>query len=79
MDWNLADAKKRFSELVSKALEEGPQHVRRREDLVVVLSAAEYERLAGRRPRFKDYLMQGASFAGVDLERDPSPSRDVVL
>jgi hypothetical protein len=44
-----------------------------------VLSAAEYERLAGRRPSFKDFLMQGASLDGVDLERDPSPSRDVAL
>jgi antitoxin Phd len=77
--WNLADAKNRFSELVSKALHEGPQHVRRRKDAVVVLSEAEYERLSGRKPRFKDYLMRGEGLDEVDLARDKSPSRDVEL
>lgn len=79
MDWNLAEAKNRFSELVSKALTEGPQRVRRRKDAVIVLSAAEYERLSGKRPGFKDYLRKGESLTGVDLERDPSPGRGVEL
>lgn len=38
MDWRLADAKNRFSELVSKALAEGPQRVRRHKDTVVVVA-----------------------------------------
>lgn len=37
MDWRLADAKNRFSELVTKALTDGPQRVRRREQAVMVL------------------------------------------
>jgi prevent-host-death family protein len=44
-DWNLADAKNRFSELVNLALTKGPQRVRRRKDEVVVISAKDYERL----------------------------------
>lgn len=79
MTWNLADAKNRFSELVNKALKEGPQRVRRRNDAVVVVSAAEFERLSGRRPGFKDYLMLGEPLDGIDLERDSSPSRDADL
>jgi prevent-host-death family protein len=79
MEWNLADAKNRFSELVNRALTEGPQRVRRRKDEVVVVSGREYERLVGRRPGFKDYLLGGASFEGLDLTRDPGPGRDVVL
>ena len=47
MDWRLADAKNRFSELVNMALREGPQRVHRRSDEVVVISAQEYERLIG--------------------------------
>ncbi len=35
-DWAVADAKNRFSELVTKALEEGPQRVTRRGETVVV-------------------------------------------
>ena len=79
MEWNLADAKNRFSEAVNLALTQGPQWVRRRKDTVVVVAAEEYERLVGQRPAFKDYLSQGESFEGLDLTRDPSPSRDVAL
>jgi len=80
MSWNVADAQKRFRELIRKALEEGPQHVQhRRKDTVVVIASDEYERLSGQRQGFKDYLMRGASFEGLELERDQSPSRDVAL
>jgi len=76
MEWRLADVKNRFSELVNRALAEGPQRVRRRKDTVVVVAAEEYERLVGQRPAFKDYLSQGESFEGLDLTRDQSPGRD---
>ena len=76
MEWNLADAKNRFSELVTLALTKGPQRVRRRKDSVVVLAAEEYERLTGGRPSFKEYLTQGESLEGIDLERDGSSMRD---
>lgn len=78
-EWNLADAKNRFSELVTRALTQGPQRVRRRKDSVVVVAAEEFERLAGQRPRLKDYLTAGESFEGLNLERDQSPGRDVTL
>ena len=79
MDWNLADAKNRFSELVNLALTKGPQRVRRRKDEVVVISGREYDRLVGARPAFKEYLVRGESLVGLELERDPSAGRDVAL
>ncbi len=79
MEWNLADAKNRFSEVVTLALTQGPQRVHRREDTVVVVAAEEYERLVGQRPAFKDYLSQSESFEGLDLARDQSPGRDFPL
>jgi len=79
MEWQLADAKNRFSELVSQALRVGPQRVRRRNETVVVISAEEYEQLKGQRVSFKQYLLAGESLEGVDLTRDPSPMRDVSL
>ena len=79
MDWNLADAKNRFSEVVNLALTQGPQRVHRRKDTVVVVAAEEFERMQGERPSFKDYLVQGASFEGLDLRRDRSAGRDVSL
>lgn len=79
MDWQMADAKNRFSEVMNRAFREGPQRVRRRKEAVIVLAEGEYERLAGTRPDFKRYLIQGESLAGVELPRDQSLGRDVLL
>ena len=59
MDWRLADAKNRFSELVTRALAEGPQRVRRHNDAVVVVAERDYEKLTGKRPDFKEFLLRG--------------------
>ncbi len=79
MEWNLAEAKNRFSEVVNLALTQGPLRVRRRKDTVVVVAEELYERLVGQRTSFKDYLSQGESFEGLDLSRDQSPGRDFPL
>ena len=80
MEWRLADAKNRFSELVKRALAEGPQRVVRREDAVVVLAEHDYQKLTGKRVGFKEFLMgKGPTLEGVDLTRDRSPMRDVKL
>jgi prevent-host-death family protein len=80
MEWRLADAKNRFSELVTRALAEGPQRVRRHDDAVVVVAERDYEKLTGKRPGFKEFLMgKGPSFEGPDLARDDAPMRDVEL
>jgi prevent-host-death family protein len=80
MDWRLAEAKNRFSELVNRALAEGPQRVVRRNDAVIILSSREYEQLIGKKLGFKDFLMgEGPDLEGVDLSRDHSSMRDVGL
>lgn len=79
MEWQLADAKNRFSELVSQALHVGPQRVRRRNESVVVISTKEYEQLKGERLSFKEYLFAGTPLEGIDLTRDRSPMREVTL
>jgi len=80
MEWLLADAKNRFSELVNRALAEGPQRVRRRGDAVIVIAQRDYEKLTGNRPSFKQFLMgKGPSLQQLDLTRDRSPMRDVKL
>lgn len=79
MNWQLQDAKARFSELVRRALTEGPQTVTRHgEDTVVVLSAAEYERLLKARPSFKEFLAS-VPLDQLDLNRDTDLDRDVEL
>lgn len=79
MTWNLAEAKNKLSELVNLALTQGPQTITRRKDAVVVISAKEYAELTGKRQSFKDFLMSGPSFEGLDLKRDKTSMRDVEL
>ena len=76
MNWQLADAKNRFSELVTHALTIGPQRVRRRDEVVVVLSEAEYQRLTGERVSLKDAILRGPDLSDLDLRRDASPMRE---
>ncbi len=79
MTWNLADAKNRFSEVVNLALSVGPQTITRRNDTVILISAARYEELTGKKLDFKEYLLQGVGLDELDLTRDRSPGRDVEL
>ena len=80
MQWRLAEAKNRFSEVINKALSEGPQKVTRRDDTVIILSLDDYEKLAGKQPGFKDFLLnQTPKLEDLDLKRDKTPIRDVDL
>lgn len=77
MNWQLAEAKNKLSEVVTRALTTGPQRIRRRNQTVIVLSEADYQRLTGERPSFKEYLLTGPDLSELDLQRDESPLRDV--
>lgn len=74
MSWQLQEAKQRFSELVRRALEDGPQVVTRRgEEVVVVVPAEEFRRMSEQKPDFKEYLMSAPE--GLELiipERPPN-------
>jgi prevent-host-death family protein len=60
MSWQLQEAKTKFSELVQKTLDEGPQTVTRHgKEVVVVLSAEDYRKLSARRPSLLEVLMSG--------------------
>jgi len=77
MKWRLADAKNKFSELMTRALSEGPQEVSRRHETVVVLAQRDYKKLIGKHISFKTFLMENDSdFTDLDLTRDKSPMRD---
>lgn len=79
MSWQLQDAKNRFSEVVEKALTEGPQRVTRRgRPAVVVIAEAEYEKLRKPGRSFVDHLL-GMPKVDIEFERVNPPSRDVDL
>ncbi|MEZ6234966.1 MAG: type II toxin-antitoxin system prevent-host-death family antitoxin [Phycisphaerales bacterium] len=75
MQWKLAEAKNRLSELINRVLTEGPQVIRRRDDAFVVLTEARYRELTGERATFKAMLVEGPDFDGLDLTRDRSAMR----
>ena len=79
MNWRLAEAKNRLSEVVTKALGDGPQRITPRGEAVIVVSEVEYMRLTGERVGFVDYLMSGPSLEGVEFGRDRTPMREVEL
>lgn len=74
--WTLQDAKNKFSAVVDAALAGAPQEVSRRgKPAVVVLAAADYQRLlAGSRESFAAHLL---AFPGADLPRSQVMPRDV--
>ncbi len=80
MPWQLQDAKQKFSQLVRRALEEGPQVVTRHgEEVVVVLSAETYRELSGSRPDFKTFLLSDPDLSELELSRSKETARTVYL
>jgi prevent-host-death family protein len=80
MRWQLQEAKQRFSEVVRRALDEGPQVVTRRgEEAVVVVAAGEYRRLTGSVPDFKAFLLAAPDLEALEIRRSGERTREVEL
>jgi prevent-host-death family protein len=80
--WQLQEAKARLSELVRRAVDEGPQHVSvRGEPAAVVLSEQDYRQLTSQRPSIVDHILGGEPWPDdlVDAinDRAHGPDRDV--
>jgi prevent-host-death family protein len=80
MAWQIQEAKQRFSALVQKAMDDGPQVITRHgEAVVVVLAIDEYERLRHPKADFVQFLLEGPDFDQLDLTRDRAPAREIEL
>lgn len=80
MRWQVQEAKQRFSELVRRASREGPQVVTRHgEEVVVVVSAAEFRRSRRAVPGFKDFLRGAPDLEALGIERSADQGRRVEL
>lgn len=80
MRWQVQEAKQRFSELVRRATQEGPQIVTRHgEEVVVVLAADEFRRTRSAPPAFKDFLRSAPDWGALDIRRDAERARVVAL
>ena len=79
--WQIQTAKNRLSDLVDRAVTQGPQLITRRGiETAVVLSVDEYRRL--RRPEsdlVEFFRSSPLSQIELDLERDPDSGREIEL
>ena len=79
--WQLQDAKNRFSEIVNKALRNGPQVVTRRgKKTVVIMSVEQYQILVRPKVNIVDFF-QESPLRGEDLDlaRNKDSLREVVI
>ena len=79
MSWSVAKARDNLSEVIRRSRSEGPQEISLHgEAAAVVLSAEDFRRLNPRASRdFRDWLLNGPSLEGVDLEHDHRPAREI--
>lgn len=76
--WQIQDAKNKLSEVIERALKQGPQLITRRgEKTVVVLAFSEYEKMRKSQGKLSEFF-RASPLAGIDLTRDESLPRDEV-
>jgi len=77
--WQVQEAKTKLSEVIDRAISEGPQTITRHgKARAVVVSIDEYEALAKKRRNFVDFLLDGPRF-DIDIERSKDLPRDIDL
>lgn len=82
--WQLQDAKAKFSQVVKRAVSEGPQIVTHRGvETAVVLSMGDFRRLEASRPSLVEYLMAGPKLDEKTLavinDRSKDTGREIEL
>ena len=77
MSWQIRDAKAKLSEVIEKAITDGPQTITRHgADRAVVMSIQDYQALLAGRRDFRSHLLGGPRVEGFEVERDRSAERD---
>lgn len=79
--WQLQTAKNCLSEVIEKALKEGPQVVTRRgADTAIVLSIKDYQKLASPKENIVSFFRSSPLVkAKLNLDRNPDLGRDITL
>ena len=79
--WQLQDAKNRFSEVVQKAVEHGPQIITRRGvKTAVVLSVEDYQQLIKPKTNIVDFFRKSPlKGIKIDLNRNKDTGREIDL
>jgi hypothetical protein len=77
MEWNVAEAREKFGELLDTVDTEGPQEIRRGDKVYVILPQARQPLRA--RNRLVEIIINGPSWEGVQIKRIPGNMREVDL
>lgn len=79
--WTVAGAKARFSEVIDRALADGPQTITRNgRKAVVVVSAEEWERKTRRQGNLSEFFAASPlRGSGIEIERSKDGPREVEL
>jgi antitoxin Phd len=79
--WQLQEAKNKFSNLVDRAQNEGPQLVTKHgKETVVVLSVEDYQKITKPKSNLLSFLQSSPlSGTSLDIQRDKSTSREIEL
>ncbi len=73
--WQIQDAKNKLSEVITRALNQGPQLITNHGEItVVVISYAEYEKLRKSQGKLSEFF-RSSPLAGIELTRDKSLPR----
>ncbi|MBW8728772.1 MAG: type II toxin-antitoxin system Phd/YefM family antitoxin [Inquilinus limosus] len=79
-DWQVQEAKARFSEVVEKARTEGPQTITRHgRERAVLLSIEDYRALLSRQTDVRELLLGGPKVDDFSVERDRDVGREIAL
>jgi antitoxin Phd len=79
MEWQLQEAKNKFSEVVDQAVAIGPQEITRHgKKTAVILSMRDYRSLLGRKGNLADFFRQ-SPLGEIALERNKDLPRRVDL
>jgi prevent-host-death family protein len=79
--WSVAQAKARLSEVIDRAMKQGPQAITRNgRPAVVVVSVAEWTRKTGRKGTLAEFFAASPlRGSGLEIERAPGGAREVEL
>ena len=80
-EWQLQEAKNRFSQVVDEAVKHGPQVITRRGvETAVVIGIEEYTKLKRPRGSFLEFLRNSPLWGvELDIERPKDTGRDIEL
>ena len=79
MNWQLQEAKNKFSQVVKEAIENGPQEITRHgKKTVVLISLKDYQKMKHKKGSLVDFF-RNSPLSGIQFERSKDLPRNIRL